>query len=109
MIAKADTANQPFVGDEQIISVQPDTEDQTDDEKTVRYDRRRRGRFQPKRVENKFPNAIGQGLAFPQDIPGAIKEDVTHPGMVRSSEFEVLPVHGFGITKDVIDDTESNF
>ena len=109
MIANAGQVNTPLVNDDQVIDVQLDTEDQTDDEKTVCYDRRRRGRFQSKRVKNKFPDIIGQGLAFPQDSPGMIKEDVTHPSLVWNGEGEVLPVHGFGVTKDAVNDSESDF
>jgi len=64
--------------------VETDSEDKTDDEETVRYDGGRRGRFQLERVKNKFPDIIGQNPASLEDIPSAIEEDVTHPGMVLS-------------------------
>ena len=84
-----------------------DPEDQTDGEQTVRYDRRGRRRLQPKRVEKKVLDVIRQRLAFPEDFPSTVEEDVTHTRVVRNSEGEILPVHGFGVTKDPIDDTES--
>ena len=34
---------------------------------------------------------------------------MTHPGVVRNGEGEVLPVHGFEITENTIDNTKSCF
>ena len=91
--------------------MQLDPEDQTDDEKAVCYTRRRRGRLQPKRAENEFLSVIGQGPTFPEDVPGAVKEDVAHPSVVWNSEAEVFPAQGFEITvtEDAIEDTEGGF
>ena len=86
-----------------------DSEDQTDYEQAISHDWRRRGRIQSKGVEDEFFDIIGQRLALLEHIPGAVEEDVCHPGVVWNGEREVLPVHGFAITEDTIDDTESGF
>jgi hypothetical protein len=99
----------PLVNDQQVINVQLDSEDQTDDEQTVGDDRPRRGRFQSKGVKNEFLDIVGQRLALPEDIPGAVQEDMTHPSVVRNSERKVLPIHRLEITEDAIDDTQSYF
>ena len=72
-----DKLNPPLVSNEQVTSVQLDAEDQADDEETVCYDRRRRGRVLPERVENEVLDIFGQVLAFLQGIPSAVEEDVT--------------------------------
>ena len=91
MVTDAYKANPPLVNDQQIIDVQPDAEDQTDDEKAVGYDCRRRGRLQPKRAENEFLCVIWQGPTFPEGVPGAVKEDAAHPSVVWNGEPEVFP------------------
>jgi len=91
MVRNAYKVNPPLVSDQQIINVQPDTEDQTDDEKAICYDRRRRERPQQKRAENEFPSVIRQGPTSPEYVPGAVKEDVTHPSVVWNGEPEVFP------------------
>ena len=89
--------------------MQLDSEEQTDDEQAVDDDQRRRGRFQSKGVKNEFLDIVGQRFAFPEDIPGAVEEDMTHPGVVRDSEREVLPVYWFEIAEHAIYDTQSGF
>ena len=81
----------PLVSDQQIVDVQLDTEDQTDNEKAVCHDRPRRGRIQAKRAENELLCVIGQGPTFPEGVPGAVKEDVAHPSVVWNGEPEVFP------------------
>ena len=89
--------------------MQLDPEDQTDDEQAVSDDRRRRGRFQPKRVKNKVLGIVGQSLAFPEDIPDAVEKDMSHSSVVLNGEREFLPVHRQRVAEDVIYDTESGF
>ena len=93
------------VGGQQVTDVQLDPEGQTDGELAVRYDQRRR--LQSKRVENEGLDVISQRPAFPEDVPSTVEEDVTHPSVVRNGEEEILPVHGFWVTKDAIDDVGS--
>ena len=50
-----------------------------------------RERFRSKGVKNEFLDVVGQRLAFPEDIPGAVEKDITYPSVVRDSEREVLP------------------
>jgi len=63
----------PLVSDQQVINEQVDSEDQANDEQAVGDDRCRRGRFQSRRVKNKILDIVGQSLAFPGDIPGAVE------------------------------------
>ena len=100
--------NKPFVDDQQVINVQLDSKDQTDDEQTIGYGGRGRGRLESKRVENKLLDVVRQILSFPHDmIPSTIKENVSHPGMVRNRKRESVPVQVFIVTEDTIDNTES--
>jgi len=99
----------PLVNDQQVVNVQLDSENQTDDEQAVGDDWRRRWRFQSKRMKNEFLGIVEQGLAFPEDIPGVVEKDMTHPSVVRNSEREVLPVHWFEIAEHAIYDTQSGF
>jgi len=99
----------PLVNDQQVINVQLDSEDQSDDEQAIRDDRRRRGRFQSKRMKNEFLDIVGQRLAFPEDIPGAVEKDMTHPSVVWNIEREVLPIHRLEIAEHTVYDTQSGF
>ena len=83
--------NPPLVSNQKIIDVQPDTKDQTNDEKAVYDNRRWWGRPQLKRAQNEFLSIIGQGPTFPDDVPGAVKEDVAHPSVMWNGEAEVFP------------------
>jgi len=60
-------------------------------------------------MKNKFLDIVGQRLPIPEDIPGAVEEDMTHPSVVRNSEREILPVHRFEIAEHTIYDTQSGF
>ena len=82
------------------------SEDQTN-EQAAGYNRRRRGRFSSKGVKNESLDVVGQTLAFPEDIPGAVENNMAHPSMVWSSERQVLPVHRFEITEGIVYNTES--
>ena len=99
----------PLVNDQQVINMQLDSKDQTDDEQTIRDDRGGRGRFQSKRMKNEFLDIVGQRLSFPQDIPGAVEKDMSHPSVVWNREREVLPEHRFGIAEHAIYDAQSGF
>jgi len=60
-------------------------------------------------MKNEFLDIVGRGLPFPEDIPGAVEEDMTRPSVVRNSEREVLSVHWFEIAEHTIYNTQSGF
>ena len=60
-------------------------------------------------MKNKFLDIIRQRFTFPEDIPSAVEEDVSHPSVVGDGKREVLPIYWFIITEDAIDDTKSGF
>ena len=99
--------NSPLVSSQQVVNVRLDSEDQTNDEQAVGDNRRKREGFQSKGAKNESLDVVGQRLAFPEDIPGAVEKNITYPRVVRNSEREVLPVHWFEITEDTIHNTES--
>jgi len=37
-------------------------------------------------MKNEFLDIVRQRLAFPEDIPGAVEKDMTHPSVVWNSE-----------------------
>jgi len=57
-------------------------------------------------VKVEFLDVIGQSFAFPENVPGAVEEEVAHPSMVGNIEGKILPVHGFEVTEDAIDDPQ---
>jgi len=60
-------------------------------------------------VKNELLDVIGQSFAFPENVPGAVEEDMAHPSMVGDIEGKILPVHGLEVTEDAIDDPEGRF
>ena len=50
-------------------------------------------------------NVVRKLFAFLQGVSSTMKEDVTHPSIVRESEGRVLPVRWLGIPEDTINDT----
>jgi len=86
----------------QVVNVQLDSEDQTDGGQAASDDQSRRERFSSKAVKNEFLDAIGQRLAFPEDIPSTVEKDMTHPSVAWNSERGFVPVHLFEITGDAI-------
>ena len=50
--------NPPLVNNQQVTDVQVGSEDQTNDEHAIRYDRRRRRRVQSKGVKHEIPDII---------------------------------------------------
>ena len=94
-----------------FIVVQLIIEGQTNDKEAVRYDRCIGRRIQPKGVSDEVLDIIGQGAVVPEGVSCTVEEDVTHPGMVRTSEGEFVPAHlRFGIAvKDAVYHVESVF
>ena len=72
----------PLVNDQQVIKVQLNSEDQTNNKQTVRDDGGRRGRFWPKGVKDEALDIIRQSSAFLKGIPGTVEEGVSHPIVV---------------------------
>jgi hypothetical protein len=70
--------------------VQLDTEDQTDSKQAAGDDRGGRG-FHSKGVQGEFLDVVWQLLAFPEDAPGTVEEDVSHPRVMRNGKRKVLP------------------
>jgi len=97
--------NSPLVDDQQVIDVQLYSEQQANNKQTVRDNRRRR-RFQSEGVEDELLDIIGQSFAFPENVQGTVQENMAHPSMVGNTEGKVLPVHGFKIAEDAIDDPQ---
>ena len=42
---------------------------------------------------------VREGLGFPGDIPGIVDQHMSHSGMMRNGEGEILPVHRVRTTK----------
>ena len=51
----------------------PDSEEQTNDEQTIRCYWRWKGRFQSKGMKNEFSDTFRQRFPIPDDIPGMAK------------------------------------
>jgi len=60
-------------------------------------------------VEDELLDVIGQSFAFPENVQGAVQENMPHPSMVGNTEGKVLPVHGFEVAEDPIDDPQGRF
>jgi hypothetical protein len=72
----------PLVNSQQVDNVQLDSKDQADNKQAVGDDGGGRGRFDSKGVQDGFPDVVWQLLAFLDDVPGTVQEDVSHPCMV---------------------------
>jgi len=60
-------------------------------------------------VKDELLDIIGQSLALPENIPGAVEEDMAHPSMMGNTEGKVLPVHGLEVAEDAIDGPQGRF